>query len=78
MWCLFFFFREGRLKIDLVHDDVQKELLKEVETLEGVQALLQRTLEEATEQVRYCSVLLFFLLHPDSGQTFCRDISNTE
>ena len=46
------FCRERRLKIDLVHDDVQKELLKEVETLEGVQALLQRTLEEATEQVR--------------------------
>ncbi|XP_076453416.1 tektin-1-like [Babylonia areolata] len=44
--------RERRLKIDLVHDDVQKELLKEVETLEGVQALLQRTLEEATEQLR--------------------------
>lgn len=44
--------REGRVKIDLVHDDVQKELLKEVETLEGVQALLQRTLEEAIEQIR--------------------------
>ena len=73
-----FFCREGRLKIDLVHDDVQKELLKEVETLEGVQALLQRTLEEATEQVRYCGFLLFFLLHPDSGQTFCSDISNAE
>jgi len=40
------------MKIDLVHDDVQKELIKEVETLEGVQALLQRTLEEATEQIR--------------------------
>jgi tektin-1 len=45
-------FRERRLKIDLVHDDVQKELLKEVETMEGVQALLKRTLEEATEQLR--------------------------
>jgi len=44
--------RERRLKIDLVHDDVQKELLKEVETMEGVQALLQRTLEEAIEQIR--------------------------
>ncbi|XP_025089250.1 tektin-1-like [Pomacea canaliculata] len=44
--------RERRTSIDLVHDDVQKELLKEVETLEGVQALLQRTLDEATEQLR--------------------------
>lgn len=44
--------REKRVGIDLVHDDVQKELLKEVETIEGVQALLRRTLEQATEQLR--------------------------
>ncbi|XP_041347663.1 tektin-1-like [Gigantopelta aegis] len=44
--------RERRKGIDLVHDDVQKELIKEVETLEGVQALLNRTLEQATEQIR--------------------------
>lgn len=44
--------REKRMGIDLVHDDVQKELIKEVETIEGVQALLQRSLEQATEQVR--------------------------
>ncbi|WAR03518.1 TEKT1-like protein [Mya arenaria] len=44
--------REKRKGIDLVHDDVQKELIKEVEAIEGVQALLQRSLEQATEQVR--------------------------
>jgi len=44
--------REKRRSIDLVHDDVQKELIKEVEAIEGVQALLQRSLEQATEQVR--------------------------
>lgn len=44
--------REKRVGIDLVHDDVQKELLKEVETIQGVQALLKRTLEQATEQIR--------------------------
>lgn len=44
--------REKRKAVDLVHDDVQKELIKEVETIEGVQALLQRSLEQATEQVR--------------------------
>ena len=41
------------MSIDLVHDDVQKQLLKEVEEIQGVQALLQRTLEQATEQIRY-------------------------
>ena len=44
--------REKRKAVDLVHDDVQKELIKEVETIEGVQALLQRSLEQAVEQVR--------------------------
>jgi len=44
--------REKRVGIDLVHDDVQKELLKEVEAIEGVQNLLKRTLEQATEQLR--------------------------
>lgn len=46
------FYRERRVQIDLVHDDVQRELIKEVETVEGVKALLQRTLEQAIEQIR--------------------------
>ncbi|XP_013403743.1 tektin-1 [Lingula anatina] len=44
--------REKRKGIDLVHDDVQKELIKEVETIQGVMALLSRTLEQAVEQIR--------------------------
>ncbi|VDP81012.1 unnamed protein product [Echinostoma caproni] len=44
--------REGRTGIDLVHDDVQKELCKEVEVFKGVQSLLQRTLEQTKEQLR--------------------------
>lgn len=42
--------------IDLVHDEVEEELLKEYEIIQGVIALLTRTLEETTEQIRYgCS-----------------------
>ena len=44
--------REKRIKIDLVHDDVQKNLIKEVETIQGVQQMLQKTLDQVTEQVR--------------------------
>ncbi|XP_064651656.1 tektin-1-like [Lineus longissimus] len=44
--------RINRKDIDLVHDDVQKELLKEVETIQGVMALLQKTLEQTDEQIR--------------------------
>ncbi|XP_033627684.1 tektin-1-like [Asterias rubens] len=45
-------YREGREAIDLVHDDVERNLLKERETIQGVMALLQRTLDQTTEQIR--------------------------
>ncbi|XP_063812203.1 tektin-1 isoform X2 [Pseudophryne corroboree] len=44
--------REKRVGIDLVHDEVERELIKEVEVIQGVMALLQRTLEQMTEQIR--------------------------
>jgi len=53
--------RERRLSIDLVHDDVEIQLLKEVEVIEGVQALLKRTLEQATEQIRLLRSANYYL-----------------
>ncbi|KAM9321517.1 tektin-1 [Gastrophryne carolinensis] len=44
--------REKRVGIDLVHDEVEREIIKEVEVIQGVIALLQRTLEQITEQIR--------------------------
>lgn len=44
--------REGRVNIDLVHDDVQKELLTEVSVVNGVCAMLERALEQVIEQIR--------------------------
>ncbi|XP_059721771.1 tektin-1 isoform X2 [Haemorhous mexicanus] len=44
--------RQRRVGIDLVHDEVEQELLKEVEVLQGIIALLGRTLEQANEQIR--------------------------
>lgn len=44
--------REGRIGIDLVHDDVEKNLLKEREVIMGVMALLQKTLDQVIEQIR--------------------------
>ena len=46
------FYRQKRRGIDLVHDDPEKELLKEVEVIQGALALLQRTKEQADEQIR--------------------------
>ncbi|KAK2191725.1 hypothetical protein NP493_47g05049 [Ridgeia piscesae] len=44
--------RQKRRSIDLVHDDPEKELLKEVETIQGALALLERSREQAVEQLR--------------------------
>lgn len=46
------FHRQKRVAIDLVHDEVEEELLKEKEVIEGVMVLLQRTLEQINEQIR--------------------------
>ncbi|KAM5273055.1 tektin-1 [Ctenodactylus gundi] len=45
-------YREKRMGIDLVHDVVEQELQKEAEIIWGIMALLTRTLEEITEQIR--------------------------
>uniref|UniRef100_A0A8C0B1Z6 Tektin n=1 Tax=Buteo japonicus TaxID=224669 RepID=A0A8C0B1Z6_9AVES len=44
--------RQRRAGIDLVHDEVEQELVKEAEVLQGVIALLGRTLEQTNEQIR--------------------------
>ncbi|NXS63942.1 TEKT1 protein, partial [Brachypteracias leptosomus] len=44
--------RQGRAGIDLVHDEVEQELVKEAEVIQGVIALLGRTLEQTNEQIR--------------------------
>ena len=44
--------RERRINIDLVHDDVQCELLTEVNVVNGVCAMLERSLEQVIEQIR--------------------------
>nr|CAH8829036.1 unnamed protein product [Trichobilharzia regenti] len=44
--------REKRTGIDLVHDDAQKELIKEVEVFKGAQGVLQKAIEQAKEQLR--------------------------
>ncbi len=44
--------REKRYDIDLVHDQVQKELIKEIEIENGAHSLLVRLLEQVVEQLR--------------------------
>ncbi|XP_065054990.1 tektin-1-like [Rhopilema esculentum] len=53
--------RNERLQIDLVHDDVEIQLIKEVEVIEGVQALLKKTLDQATEQIRLLRSAKYYL-----------------
>jgi len=53
--------RENRKAIDLVHDEVQKELIKELEMIQGIEGLLQRTLEQVEEQIRVCRSANYYL-----------------
>ncbi|NXS02568.1 TEKT1 protein, partial [Oxylabes madagascariensis] len=45
-------YRQRRVGIDLIHDEVEQELVKEAEVLQGIIALLGRTLEQTNEQIR--------------------------
>ncbi|KAG7235377.1 hypothetical protein INR49_032717 [Caranx melampygus] len=44
--------QKKRLPSERLHDDVDRELLKEREVIEGVASLLQRVVEQITEQIR--------------------------
>ena len=44
--------RQKRIETDLVHDDAEKHLIKEVEVIQEVLALLVRTKEQIVEQIR--------------------------
>ncbi|XP_054008593.1 tektin-1 [Hylaeus anthracinus] len=56
-------FREHRLGIDLVRDDVDRELLKECEVIKGVENLLVRVLEQTQEQIRRLKATLYYMDH---------------
>ncbi|CAF0835213.1 unnamed protein product [Didymodactylos carnosus] len=53
--------REKRFDIDLVHDDVQKNLIMEVTAVQGAIALLTRTIEQTQEQLRTLDNLNLYL-----------------
>ncbi|GAA6086429.1 tektin-1 [Tachysurus ichikawai] len=53
--------RQKRVEIDLVHDNLEKELLKEKDVIEGVLTLLQRTLEQIIEQIRLNRAAKYYL-----------------
>ncbi|XP_059511422.1 tektin-1 [Stegostoma tigrinum] len=53
--------REKRVGIDLVHDEVERELLKEVEVIQGIMALLKRTIDQTEEQLRLNRSAKFYL-----------------
>ncbi|KAL7852328.1 hypothetical protein SRHO_G00181130 [Serrasalmus rhombeus] len=59
--------RERRFGPDLVKDQVEEELLKEVELIRNVQALLKKTLDQAVNQIR---------LNREAKQTLELDWSN--
>ncbi|XP_031559893.1 tektin-1-like, partial [Actinia tenebrosa] len=69
--------REKRRGVDLVHDNVEMQLLKEVEVIGGVQALLQRTIEQATEQIRLLRSAKYYLQKDRKDKFHAINIDNT-
>ncbi|KAI4488541.1 hypothetical protein M0802_011544 [Mischocyttarus mexicanus] len=55
--------REHRLGIDLVHDQVEAELLKECDVIKGTEILLTRILEQTHEQIRKLKATLYYMDH---------------
>ncbi|XP_014610058.1 PREDICTED: tektin-1 [Polistes canadensis] len=55
--------REHRLGIDLVHDQVEAELLKECDVIKGTEILLTRILEQTQEQIRRLKATLYYMDH---------------
>lgn len=49
--------------IDLVHDDVEGNLLREREVIRGAEGLLDRVLREAREQIRKLRAALYQIDH---------------
>ncbi|KOC67219.1 Tektin-1 [Habropoda laboriosa] len=56
-------FREHRLGIDLVCDEVDTELLKECDVVKGAENLLVRILEQTQEQIRRLKATLYYMDH---------------
>lgn len=52
-------YRARRLGIDLVCDDVEKDLLKERDVIENAQSSLEHILEETCEQIRKMKSALY-------------------
>ncbi|XP_048507703.1 tektin-1 [Athalia rosae] len=53
--------RERRLGIDLVHDNVERELRQECEVIKGIENLLVCTTEQAHEQIRRLKATIYYM-----------------
>ncbi|XP_066601670.1 tektin-1 [Prorops nasuta] len=53
--------REQRIGIDLVHDEVNRELTKESKTIKAAESTIIRTLEQTQEQIRRLKALMYSL-----------------
>jgi len=70
-------YRQGREAIDMVQDDVENNLLKEVEVIEGVRSVLVRTLEQTVEQIRRLRSAKYFLQKDVADKNAAISIDNT-
>lgn len=53
--------REGRLSVDLCNDEVDRNLQREMKVIKGCQCLLNKTMAEATDQLRQLRSTMYLL-----------------
>lgn len=53
--------RENRLGVDMVNDEVDNELSREIVVIKGCQSLVGKTLEQTTEQIRRLRATIYLL-----------------
>ncbi|XP_030759272.1 tektin-1 [Sitophilus oryzae] len=71
--------REQRIGIDLCCDDVEMELKKELQVIEGTQKMLGKALQQANEQVRRLKSTMYFMDRDleDKGNVYKIDTHNS-
>lgn len=69
--------RENRLFVDMVNDDVDNELNREIVVIKGCQCLINKTLDQTNEQIRRLRATIYLLDRDLSNKSKSLQIDET-
>ena len=70
-------YREKRVSVDNVHDEVEIQLIKETEVIQGIQALIQQMLDQVVEQIRLMKACKYRLEKDLNDKLGAQDIDHS-